>query len=392
MSSDLFREFAGLDGNSWGHVKSQGTNQDSSLEEDEFGEFEEPEKEGSRMSSKTLTGTLQPPHDAVPEPPANVYRSSETAHSNVDSEQESKGDGWGEFNDCSMLSDSDRQIAKHAATNGQPQDIAEVRADNDTIDNPEAWELQSIEQSPIKPAKPALHSTPKPALSISKAINLISGPPPTNIPPPSVLLSLCTRIIQTMATDVRSVTKADYPSSSAHAPLDQQTIDRAQRIISDLRSAGRVMAGRKLRWKRDNILSQSVKIGSAGKPGGMKLTSVDKTESRREDQEAAEVLRLWKQGIGPLRSNIATFNTYLPTNGLLVPELGESMPVRLVKPDEGAVTAPKSCFLCGIKRDERVPKVDVNVEDSFGEWWVEHWGHVDCSEFWNQHKDSLAQR
>lgn len=153
------------------------------------------------------------------------------------------------------------------------------------------------------------------------------------------------------------------------------------------------MAGRKLRWKRDNILSQSMKIGTAsGKTSGMKLAGVDKAETRREDQEAAEALRAWKQQVGPLRSTISMISTHLPGSGFSLPDIAEAMPIRVVKPSEGAVTAPKCCFLCGIKRDERVAKVDVDVEDSFGEWWREYWGHIDCVAFWENHKTSLRQR
>lgn len=66
---------------------------------------------------------------------------------------------------------------------------------------------------------------------------------------------------------------------------------------------------------------------------------------------------------------------------LVLPELSETMPLRTAKPGEGGISAPKCCFLCGLKRDERVARLDVNTEDSFGEWWVDHWGHVTASDF-----------
>lgn len=135
-----------------------------------------------------------------------------------------------------------------------------------------------------------------------------------------------------------------------------------------------------------------MKIGPASKSGGMKLTGVDKTESRREDQEAAEALSAWRKQLGILRSTISIVNGQLPAGGLLVPDVSENMPVRVVKPSEGAVTAPKCCFLCGVRREERVARVDVDVEDSFGEWWTEHWGHVDCVAFWDSQQSSLKQR
>lgn len=35
----------------------------------------------------------------------------------------------------------------------------------------------------------------------------------------------------------------------------------------------------------------------------------------------------------------------------------------------------KVCVVCGLKWDEWVVKVDYEVEDSFGEWWIEFWGY-----------------
>ena len=195
-------------------------------------------------------------------------------------------------------------------------------------------------------------------------------------------------ILGSLATNIKQIT--------SYQLLDQpSTISQLRALLSTIGAAARVLAGRKLRWKRDNLLSQSMKIGPArsGKTGGMKLAGVDKAESRREDQEAAEVLQVWKQQAGPLRSTIAALNGQIPENERLkIPEIADSMLIQQGKPSEGMVTAPKCCFLCGIKRDERVAKVDFDVEDSFGEWWVEHWGHVDCVAFWENHKDFLRRR
>ena len=125
----------------------------------------------------------------------------------------------------------------------------------------------------------------------------------------------------------------------------------------------------------------------------MKLAGVDGAERRREDQEAAEALQVWKQAAGPLRATVAAVNGRLPEGERLrIPDVADGLRIRQGKPSEGTVTAARCCFLCGIRREERVEKVDVEVEDSFGEWWVEHWGHVDCVAFWENHKDFLRQR
>ena len=96
--------------------------------------------------------------------------------------------------------------------------------------------------------------------------------------------------------------------------------------------------------------------------------------------------------MGGLRASVTSANAHSSGEKLILPEIADSLPVRVAKGAEGALTAPKPCLLCGLKREERVEKVDVNVEDSFGEWWTGHWGHHDCQRFWEEHEGSLEQR
>lgn len=218
-------------------------------------------------------------------------------------------------------------------------------------------------------------------------------PPPTNIPPPSVLLALFPSLF-------------DLPQSALFKPVANQSFPLKNRIISDpstidfLRAylflacvAAHITAGRKLRWKRDTFLSQAMSIGpaAAGGKGGMKLAGIDKTEVTKEDREAAEVVRTWKDQLGRLRSAVAVANSSLQDSSkhLAIPDVSEGMHI---KTQVGAVTAPKPCLVCGLKREERVNKVDIDVEDSFGEWWVEHWGHRLCRNFWLEHQTKLNQR
>ena len=159
-------------------------------------------------------------------------------------------------------------------------------------------------------------------------------------------------------------------------------------------------SSRKLRWKRDQYLSQGMRIGPAaagGKSSGMKLAGVDKSETAKEDREVLDALRLWKAQIGKLRSAVAAASSITPDGESRlppVPEISEStMPVRTVKAVEGGVTAAHACALCGLKREERVAKVDVEVNDSFGEWWVEGMNmHLVCRNFWEEHKGKLRSR
>ncbi|KFZ11479.1 hypothetical protein V502_07532 [Pseudogymnoascus sp. VKM F-4520 (FW-2644)] len=220
-----------------------------------------------------------------------------------------------------------------------------------------------------------------------------SAPPPTNIPPPSVLLTVFPQLL-------------DLSQSSLFRPVSSQPFSLKNRILSEPSTinfikayvllatvAGRIIAGRKYRWKRDTHLSQAMKIGpaSAGGKGGMKLVGVDKAEISREDREANEFIRTWQDQVGRLRSAVSIANSSIrDTSGhIVVPEISGTMPVRTATAAEGAVAAPKPCFICGLKRDERISKVDVQVEDSFGEWWVEHWGHKACKNFWMEHDSKL---
>ena len=217
---------------------------------------------------------------------------------------------------------------------------------------------------------------------------------PSNVPPPSVLLSLIINIIQILPTELRDiVTSTSTALMKSVSIANDMALKSLISKIAMIKTFTRILAGRKLRWKRDTHLAQSMRMGpaKAGKTGGMKLAGVDRTESRREDQEAAEVVRLWKQQVGGIKSHIARINAQQSEIEFVLPDVSENVPIRTAKIGEGALTASKCCFLCGLKRDERVARLDVSVEDSFGEWWVDHWGHVDCIHFWEEHKDSLKQ-
>lgn len=360
MSSDLLKEFASFQRPAVQAVIGQlaASNEEP---EDDFGEFEDADpKSGS-----------QPIYGSVVKSSLN-------------------DDSWGDFETGGVLFDADLEHTLKDPKRSSTSQAANKKAlpppppleleDTDF----EAWEPQdamdqAIQTESLVPQAPIPESAkraPAPTLAARKAD---LGPPPTNVPPPSILLSVSVLDVQSVLPRIKAI--AEMPG--------KEGLEFLQRCISNLHATARVLAGRKLRWKRDKILSQSMSIGQAGKQGGMKLTVVDKGESRREDQEAAELLKVWKQQVGPLRSFLSTLKSGPKVS---LPGIADSMPVRVGQSADGAVQAPKPCFLCGLKRDERVNNVDVNVEDSFGEWWVEHWGHLDCCQFWAKQKDSLPHR
>lgn len=221
-------------------------------------------------------------------------------------------------------------------------------------------------------------STPSP---LSFTSSTPTSPPtvrPTNIPPPSVLLSLLIDIINKLKEDALQARSS--PSTKEETVL---------RIQTTLATAARIIAGRTLRWKRDSILSQSMRIGPARKQGGMKLNTVNKHEDVKESQDAVEVLSLW-------RERSAIFNSVVQSVGQKpVPVVADPAVLKVItaRVDEGAIKASHACALCALKRDERVLRIDEgDVNDSFGEWWTEHWGHTGCRIFWEKNKELLLQR
>ena len=196
---------------------------------------------------------------------------------------------------------------------------------------------------------------------------------PTNIPPPTLLLSLLPTTFQSLVTLILS---------------ESTEPDLADQITTVFRVSARIIssAARALRWRRDTLLSQSTRIGVAGKSGGMKLSSLNKGESVKEEREAAEALEVWN-------SKVHHFSKALKASGTLVAlKLSMSMPVKpLTGP--GVIQAAIVCPVCGLKRSERVVGADdVGVDDVFGEYWLENWGHRECAEWWYRWNGELGQR
>ncbi|KAB8360553.1 hypothetical protein FH972_024293 [Carpinus fangiana] len=223
-------------------------------------------------------------------------------------------------------------------------------------------------------------------------VSTTNAVPPNNIPPPTVVFTLFPIIFRSVQSQL-----LDELAHVAAGPNERVTVvshpavkQYLKDLISIATTCGHVISGRKNRWKRDSNLAQSMRIGPAstsGKSGGMKLAGIDKGENAKEEREAADVVTVWKRQVGRLRTAMAGVDG-LPRP----PEISETMPVRVATQAEGALNALKPCTLCGLKRNERVNKVDVDVQDSFGEWWVEHWGHYGCMAFWEGYKDRLSGR
>lgn len=424
-SQDLWKEFSSSDQGplpiSWCNVTSQKGTLETGLEGDDFGEFESAEPQTIETQLPTSINDPWLPiapiprpvdveaHDSFlkspaqyswgeerqpPQPATRLIDASSVAPSKPKSPPISfpaprlgknkassklpvilpnEDDEWGDFVD-----NSTPFAPASSGANGESFTTAAL----DNFNSSNHFLDVSLTTSPLQASRG------KPAIATAQE------PPPSNVPPPSILLLLIVEIFQSLLLDIKNRITTAGSSKSANAQLDNESVGKIHNRLSVARASARIIAGRKLRWRRDNHLLQSMKIGPAnsGKSGGMKLVGIDKIENRREDGEVEEAVRTWKQYIGSLRAAIAAANSRQPGLNLVLPEMSENLPVRMAKASEGALVSLKSCFLCGLKREERIDKVDGKVEDSFGEWWVDHWGHVDCKIFWVEQKGSLDQR
>ena len=319
----------------------------------------------ARQLSKPRPKTTPKANDPLPEPSWD---------------DDSFGD-WGDFTDG-------------LSTPSAPKDLAPVNTQQPIKPSPPqpAWDDTfedwgdftdgpSTAPAPA-PQKPTPKPTSRPSTTSPPPRSFISSTPksppnvrPTNIPPPSVLLELLVDLFHNLQKE--AATAKRQPNQTA-----------ATTIHNTLETASRIIAGRTLRWKRDTILSQSMRIGPAGKPGGMKLSAVNKHENVKEEQDAVDVLSLW-------RERAALFNAVIQTAGLRpIPPIPGPSALRVItaKPEQGGIKAGHACALCALRRDERVLKIDEDVQDSFGEWWTEHWGHTGCRMFWERNLGLLGQR
>jgi len=215
---------------------------------------------------------------------------------------------------------------------------------------------------------------------------------PTNIPPPSLLISLFPSLIIQTSQDLLTPLLTASASTRQAMHNDSELRSFMQSYLALLHTLTHVMAARKLRWRRDKFLSQAMSIGHGG---GMKLTGVDKSEAGREEQEISEIIRTYGKHVGNLKSIVGSINTAQGSGKLLqtVPELASAMPIKTVTAAEGGIISIRSCGLCGMKRDERVSRLDIGIQDSFGEWWIEGTNmHLDCWRFWEGFKSRLNQR
>ncbi|KAK7749352.1 hypothetical protein SLS62_008204 [Diatrype stigma] len=313
--------------------------------------------------------TPPPPQKMEKEPEGKAKMTPITAWPRIDDNSAGSNapeDDWGSFEDFPV--EKEQPVAKPVSKNPPAAQKPAVSSD---IDSTWDWD-------PADTKADVELEAPKDDL------------PPTNIPPPSILLSIFPELFKEANETLYKPVSGQSFSIKKRILSDPKTIEFLKGYLTLTVVGARIIAGRRLRWHRDKFLSQRMSISAAGSKG-MKLASVDKAETAREDREAADVVATWSEHVGRLRSAVAAANSSLKTAAehLKTPEIKEAMQVQTAK---GVPTAPKACLVCGLKRDERIAKVDYEVEDSFGEWWTDHWGHTTCKRFWLQHETILRQR
>jgi len=268
-----------------------------------------------------------------------------------------------------------KPMKRPAVIKTEPEPEAE---EEEPWDDFTAWEKEETTKSQASPARQSILSPKEVPLEKFGGSEDPGGEKPddlqpTNVPPPAMVLTLFIPIFQRVEEELLKPAAAHSQIVRHEIYNNQATIEYLKGYLKVLTVCARVIAGRKLRWKRDTILAQSMRIGSAsaGRVSGMKVTSIDKSELKKEDGEVAEVLRVWGAQVGRLRSVVAEIKKNGSTEVTAVPEIKDTMPIKTLKQQDGGISCLRPCALCGLKREERISKVDVDVLDAFGEWWVD---------------------
>jgi hypothetical protein len=372
FDADEYDEFADADVlGSWGDV-----------EEDDFGDFE------TSSSRKPVVNASVP----QPKPPPVVQKNTQPRPAAIlpaavdllafDDPPETKA----EFS---------RAVEKPLSTPNPPPT---------TISNDDTWDdFETL-------APPPTEQTPQISLPTHILGDLTTQPstptqlPPTNIPPPSILLTLFPPLLTSLSKSFLLPLTTLTPTQKSSFLSTPQAKSFLSSYITLTHVLAHIIAGRKSRWKRDKHLAQSMRIGPASSKGsgggGMKLAGLDKSEVAREDAQLHLVLSTWREQVGRLKSAVAVAfpaaaaqRGGAPTTPTTVPELSSTLTVRVAKQSEGPTTSLHSCALCGLKRDERVAKVDVAIQDSFGEFWLQNSNmHTACLRFWDLFKGRLMSR
>ncbi|CAI7587422.1 unnamed protein product [Penicillium glandicola] len=385
--------------------------------DDDWGEFEGPDSDTharstAQQSTTAMSPKLEPRNDdlqgsrtidlldslsmqdsaPVVKHPSKNAKNQHLEPNNIPDQttwEDDSGGDWGDFADAPASQPPPKVSEKKT----KPPTKLPVKSNQPTAST---WDDDAFDDwgdfsdgpsvKPVPKSKPSPPTAPSPAhSSISSGTTSAATVRPTNIPPPSVLLELFLDVFENLRKEA-ALAKSHLRSSSSNI-----VSTTALNIHNVLQSAARVIAGRSLRWKRDTILSQSMRIGPArsGKAGGMKLNSVNKQENIKEEQDAVDVLTTW-------RERAAMFNAVLQAAGQRpIPTVPGPSALKVItaRADQGALKASHPCALCSLKRDERVLRVDEeSVQDSFGEWWTDHWGHTACRQFWEKNRNLLGQR
>ena len=417
MSSDLWREFGGGEGNGanpWVETLITEPTAVDVLEEDDFGDFQEPvsipsfgtpgnlpvassmnEVKAQQLPSPIRQSNSQTPqrHERVKS--TNSLQVPETPSPFQTPNNPSMARAFGHGDSASPRSTRSRPVPARETSSESTGLVVQAEdeewADFPTTNDGPPQSVSTISSAPaIAHSRSASSGNTKASLNDSlekKEAQVFKRP--KYVPPPSVLISQFILLIQELPDRVESAMQRWRAAGGETSDLEHAL----RKCIAALRVAARVIAGRKSRWIRDTTLAQSMRIGQAqgAKAGGMKLTGVDKVEAQRENNQTAEFVRVWKQRLGAIRVALSHVTLQANDKPLVLPEISETMLVGSSKGSTPVMNDRTNCCLCGLKREERVLKVDVDVWDTSGEWWSSLWGHTDCRIFWEEHGDFLLQ-
>ncbi|KAL8876521.1 MAG: hypothetical protein Q9198_005300, partial [Flavoplaca austrocitrina] len=309
MSLDLLQEFGGPSHhdslNPWASSRSHNGTKDDSIGEDDFGDFAQPEASFELVKNPEHAHQHGEYPTTLPQDPGGLLIDTETTKpppspspsfrelnaslklaipekvsvgNTVDKAPEdstpitawpsfgrdraksmgkplplspyTEDDDWGDFQKESETGNIDHEASLERHPIAYVATTKETKQDTSLLDLMDSLQAKSSPPTLANPAATAsdLATTTTTTSELSDAIT--AGPAPSNIPPPSVLLSVIATLLYSLPDEIRGIVSSMSISlMNGTIPTDESCYGNLHNKLAKTTASARILAGRKLRWK-----------------------------------------------------------------------------------------------------------------------------------------------